>query len=340
MTGSLFSPSWYRVAGLTPRLRGHARIHRHRYRGQIWYVLQDRATERFHRFSPAGYALIGLLDGRRTVQEIWEAAAARLGDAAPTQDEMITLLSQLHGADVLQCDVPPDTAELLERRQRQRRQTWLNTLLSIFAWRIPLLDPERLLQRFLPLVRPLLGWSGAALWLAIVGPALVLAAVHWGDLTREVTDRILAPQNLVLLWLLFPVLKAAHEFGHAFVAKGFGGEVHEMGLMILVLTPVPYVDASAAWAFAERWRRVLVGLAGMAVEVFLAALALLLWLNVEPGMVRTVAYNTILLAGVSTIVFNANPLLRFDGYYVLADLLEIPNFRARSTAYVGYLCER
>jgi putative peptide zinc metalloprotease protein len=113
-----------------------------------------------------------------------------------------------------------------------------------------------------------------------------------------------------------------------------------MGLMILVLTPVPYVDASAAWAFRERWRRVIVGVAGMAVELFLAALALFLWLNVEPGMVRTVAYNTIFLAGISTVVFNANPLLRFDGYYVLADLLEIPNLRARSTAYVNYLCER
>lgn len=340
MTGSLFSPSWYRVAGLTPRLRSHARIHRHRYRGQTWYVLQDRATERFHRFSPAGYSLIGLMDGRRTVQEIWELAAGRLGDEAPTQDEMITLLGQLHGADVLQCDVPPDTAELLERRQRQQRQSWLGNLFSLFAWRIPLFDPERLLERLLPAVRPLFGWPGGALWLAVVGPALALAAAHWTDLTHDVTDRILAPQNLVLLWFLFPVLKTAHEFGHAFAAKAFGGEVHDMGVMILVLTPVPYVDASAAWAFGERWRRVAVGLAGMAVETFLAALALFLWLSVEPGTVRTLAYNAIFLAGISTVVFNANPLLRFDGYYVLGDLLEIPNLRARSTAYVRFLCER
>ena len=340
MAGSLFSPSWYRVSGLKPRLRSHTRIHRHRYRGQIWYVLQDRSTERFHRFSPAGYFVIGIMDGRQTVQEVWEIAASRLGDDSPTQDEMIHLLSQLHAADVLQCDVPPDTAELLERHERQERRKWQSKVFSPLAWRIPLFDPERFLQRFLPLVQPIFGWAGVLLWLGIVGPAFVLAAVHWTDLTHNVMDRVLAPQNLVLLWLLFPIIKALHELGHAFLTKKFGGEVHDMGIMILVLTPIPYVDASAAWAFREKWRRSAVGAAGMIVELFIAALALYVWLNVEPGTVRTLAYNTMLIGGVSTLLFNGNPLLRFDGYYILADLIEIPNLRARSNAYIGYLCER
>ncbi|HEV8640691.1 MAG TPA: PqqD family peptide modification chaperone, partial [Methylomirabilota bacterium] len=196
MSGPLFSASWYRVAQLTPRLRSHARIHRHRYRGATWYVLQDLSTERFHRFSPAAYLIIGLMDGRRTVQELWEAATARLEDDAPTQDEVIQLLSQLHAADVLQCDVPPDAAELLERRQRQSRRAWQSRLLSPFAWRFPLFDPEPFLRLFLPVVRPLVGWVGALLWLAAVGPAVVLAAVHWPELARDVTDRLLAPQNL------------------------------------------------------------------------------------------------------------------------------------------------
>ena len=340
MADSLFSPSWYRVAELTPRLRSHARIHRQQYRGETWYVLQDLSTERFHRFSPSAYFIIGRMDGQRKVQEIWEMAAARLGDDAPTQDEMIHLLSQLHGADVLQCDVPPDTAELLQRHERQQRRKWQSNLMSPLSWRIPMFDPERFLNRFLPIVRPFVSWAGVLLWFAVVGLAVVLAAVHWTDLTQNAMDRVLAPQNLVLLWLLFPVIKVFHEFGHAFVTKAFGGEVHDMGVMILVLTPVPYVDASAAWAFRERWRRVVVAVAGMVVELFIAGLALFLWLNVEPGVVRTMAYNAMLIAGVSTIIFNANPLLRFDGYYILSDFLEIPNLRARSTAYIGYLGER
>jgi putative peptide zinc metalloprotease protein len=340
VSGPLFSPSWYRVAPLTPRIRSHARFHRHQYRGQTWHVLQDLSTERFYRFSPAGYFIIGIMDGRRTVQEIWEEGNARLGDEAPTQDEMIRLLSQLHAADVLLCDVPPDTAEMLERYESMQRRKWQNQLFSVMAWRIPLFDPERILRRFLPLVRPFVSWLGLLLWLAVVAPAVVLAVVHWTDLTHNIIDRVLAPQNLVLLWVLFPVIKGLHEFGHAFVTKAFGGEVHDMGVMILVLTPVPYVDASAAWAFREKSRRVIVGAAGILVELFLAALAFFVWLNAEPGAARAVAYNAMLIAGVSTVLFNGNPLLRFDGYYILADLIEIPNLRARASAYVGYLGER
>src|SRR5262245_64987976 len=113
MSAQLFSPNWYRVAGLTPKLRPHAQIHRHQYRGQTWYVLQDLASERFHRFSPSAYEVIGLMDGNRTVQQIWDLASSRLGDDAPTQDQMIRLLTQLHLADALQMDVLPDTSQFL-----------------------------------------------------------------------------------------------------------------------------------------------------------------------------------------------------------------------------------
>lgn len=340
MSGQLFSASWYRVAALAPRLRSHAQIHRHEYRGQLWYVLQDFSSERLHRFSPPAYLIIGLMDGRRTVQEIWDAAMRRLGDEAPTQDEMIQLLSQLHAADVLQCDVPPDTAELLRRHERQRARKWQSQLASVLSWRIPLVDPERFLARFVHLVRPLLGWTGALLWLVVVGAAVGVAGAHWKDLTRDVVDRVLAPQSLLVLWLAFPIVKALHELGHAFTVKAFGGEVHDMGIMILVLTPVPYVDASSASAFRSKWQRAVVGAAGMLVELVIAGAALLVWLSVQPGVVRTFAYNVIFIAGVSTVVFNANPLLRFDGYYILADLLEIPNLRSRANAYLGYLAER
>ena len=340
MTGSLFSDSWYRVAELKPRIRGHARIHRHRYRGETWYVLQDLASGRVHRFSAAGYLVIGLMDGRQTIQQIWETALARLGDDAPTQDEVIQLLSQLHGADVLQCEVSPDAGEVLQRHERQQWRKLVGQLMSPLWWRIPLLDPERFLSRLLPWVRFLVSVPGACLWAAVVGVAVVLAAVHWHDLTANFLDRLLSLQNLVMLWLLFPVLKALHELGHGIATKAFGGEVHDMGVMFLVFSPLPYVDVSSASAFPSKWHRILVGAAGMLVELFLGSLALFVWLAAEPGLVRTAAYNAFLIAGISTVLFNGNPLLRYDGYYILADLLEIPNLYARSRAYLGYLCER
>src|SRR5438132_10521302 len=164
MAKPIFSSSWYRVAGLKPRLRSHAHIHRHQYRDATWYVLQDLTMERFLRFSPAAYSLIGCMDGRRTVEQIWQDGCTRLADDAPTQDEMIQLISQLYRADVLQCDVPPDAAELLERHEKQQRRKWQSQMFSFFSWRFPLFDPERLLRFFLPVMRPLFGWVGAIIW--------------------------------------------------------------------------------------------------------------------------------------------------------------------------------
>jgi putative peptide zinc metalloprotease protein len=340
MTESLFSGAWYRVADLKPRIRSHAKIHRHQYRGETWYVLQDLASGRVHRFSPASYLVLGLMDGCRTIQQIWDTALAGLGDDAPTQDEMIQLLGQLHSADILQCDVAPDIAELFQRHERQRRSKLIGQLLSPLWWRFPLLDPERLLGRLLPWARPFFGIGGAFLWASVVGVALVLVGVYWADLTSNFLDRVLSARNLLVLWLLLPALKALHEVGHGLATKAFGGEVHDMGVMLLVVSPLPYVDASSASAFPSKWQRIVVGAAGMLVELFLAALALFVWLAAEAGVLRTVAYNTILVAGISTVLFNANPLLRYDGYYMLSDFLEIPNLYTRSRSYLAYLCER
>jgi putative peptide zinc metalloprotease protein len=334
------SVSWYRVADLRPRLRSHARMHRHEYRGERWYVLEDRISRRSHRFGAAAYQVVGLLNGRRTMQEIWEAASERLGEEAPSQDEVIQLLGQLHVADLVQCEVAPDVDELLRRSRRIGARGTLAKLLSPLAIRIPLIDPDRLLERALPWYRFLFGPVGAALWLLVAGWGVLTAAEHWDALTRDITHRVLEPQNLVIIALVFPLVKALHEFGHACAVKAWGGEVHEMGIMLLVLMPVPYVDASAANAFPGKRRRVLVGAAGMVVELFIASIALFFWLQMQPGVPRAILFNVMLIAGVSTVLFNANPLLRFDGYYMLSDLLEIPNLRQRANQYLASLAQR
>jgi len=340
VSSPLFSQSWHRVAQLRPRIRPHAQIHRHHYRGQRWYVLQDHATGAFHRFQPSAHFVIGLMNGERTVDEIWQASLERLRDDAPTQDELIQLMAQLHSADILLCDVPPDAIELLERYHRKqsarRTQRWSSPL----ALRFPLVDPDRFLNRVVPFVRPVYGWLGAAVWSAVVVTAFILAITHWSELTENVSDRVLTPSNLVLLALLYPMIKLLHELGHALSTKVWGGEVHEMGIMLLVLMPIPYVDASAASAFRSRRRRVIVGAGGIIVELFLAGLAMFAWLNLQPGLLRAAAYNVMLIGGVSTLLINGNPLLRFDGYYILSDLLEIPNLAQRSQNHLSYLVDR
>jgi len=340
MTQSMFSTSWYRVAGVRPRLRNHAQIHRHVYRGSVWYVLQNHSTGKFHRFTPIANLVIGLMDGKRTLQEIWDLGCVRLGDDAPSQDEVIKLLSDLHKADVLQSDAPPDLHELHQRRKQHEKARFKQYIGNPLSVRIPLFDPEKLLTRVMPLFAPLFGWFGALLWVGTVGWAMFLVAMHWRELSSDAIDQMFAVENLLLLWVVFPVIKLLHEFGHALAAKAGGGEVHEMGLMLLVLMPVPYVDASSATAFRDKRSRMLVGAAGMLVEIFIAAIAVFAWVHLEPGIERSIAYNVILVAGLSTLLFNANPLLRYDGYYILADYLEIPNLAQRSNEYLGYLVNR
>ena len=340
MAGPLLSASWYRVADLKPRLRTHARMQRHRYRGQVWFVLQDPASGRAHRFTPAARLIINGMDGAHSVAQLWEIANRRLGDASPTQDELIHLLGQLHASDLLVSDVSPDVAELFERMQRQERQRVRRAIGNPMALKLPLVDPDRLLDRMMPLMRPLWGWRGMLLWLAVVLPALLLVPPHFGELTNGIADRVFAVNNLLMIWLLFPLIKALHELGHGIAAKAGGGEVHDMGIMLLVLMPVPYVDASSSSLFRSKYERAVVGAAGMMVELALAAIAFYIWLLAEPGVVRSVCFNVMLIAGVSTLVFNGNPLLRYDAYYMLADLVEIPNLAARSMRYLGYLFER
>jgi putative peptide zinc metalloprotease protein len=341
MSRPIFSPSWHNVADLRPRLVAGARMQRHVYRGQTWYVVQDRAGRRNHRLNAAAYAFVARMDGETPVQVLWERLGREMPpDAIPTQVEVVDLLMQLHAADLLHVDVTPDAATLFTRYRKRRSQPWKQWLLNPVALKLPLLDPDAFLARWSPRVAWLFSRRGFLLWLCVVPPALVLAIRHGAELTDNLQDRVLSASNLLLLALVFPLIKALHELGHGFATKAWGGSVHEMGVMLLAFAPAPYVDASAASAFPSKERRAVVGAAGMLVETFVAALALYVWLAVEPGLVRALAFNVMVIAGVSTLIVNGNPLLRYDGYYILCDLIEMPNLAQRAQRYLAYLADR
>ncbi len=331
---AFLSDSWYRVAGLRPRLHAHVRISRQRFRGRAWYVLRDASNGQAHRFTVETYQLIRDMDGSRSVEELWRGLLDRAGDGAPSQDEVIDLLHRLHAADLLCAGVPADPAEVIQRSRRKSRLHWLRQLANPIALRVPLWDPDRFLTRSAAFGRLLMTPAAALVWAITVGIAVTLAAEHWDELTDNVADRVLGLQSLVLLGLIYPVVKLCHELGHAYAVKCGGGEVHELGLMFLVFAPVPYVDASASTVFHSKWQRIGVAAAGILVDLFLAALAMFVWLAAEPGITRSVAYNVMLAGGVSTLLFNGNPLIRCDAYYILSDVLEIPNLSQRSADYL------
>ena len=340
MAANLFSQTWYLVADLKVRLRRHAVIHRHLYRGSLWYVLQDFVTGQFHRFSPEAYQIIGMMDGEKSLQEIWVLACEKLGDDMPSQDEIINLVSKLFRANVLQSDASPDIDNLHNRHKTIARKKLLQTLKSPLSIRLPLCDPDRFLFATVQWVKPIFSLLGLLVWFGVVVYALILAGIHFDALTSNMSDKVLSVENILLTMLVYPVVKLIHEMGHAYAVKRWGGEVHEMGVMFLVFFPVPYVDASAASAFRNKYQRMIVGASGIMVEAAIASLAMILWVSMEPGTARAIAYNTMLIAGVSTILFNGNPLLRFDAYYVLADFLEIPNLAMRGNQQLGYLIKR
>ncbi len=336
----LFSPFWYRVAELRPRLRAHVRIHRHVYRGQRWYILENATARRQHRFPPSAHFVVSQMDGRRTVAEIWDAALDRLGDDAPTQGQMIALLAQLNSADAMLCDVSPDTSQLFARHVHHARQQSIATRFKNPLYvRIPLWDPDAWLERHRGRVAPLFTRIAWWLWCFLVVAGGVTAVAHGSELASYTRDMLWDPMSLVMLVVIYPIVKTLHELGHAFAAKHWGAPVHEIGIMLLLGMPVPYVDASGTWVFPRKRPRMVVGAAGVIVELALASLALFLWIAVSPGVVKLAAFQVMAIGGISTLLFNGNPLIRFDGYYVLADALEMPNLATRANKYLRYLAE-
>jgi putative peptide zinc metalloprotease protein len=341
-----FSESWYRVAELKPRLRSLVQSYRQRYRGRTWHVLRDSANNKFFRLDDASYHFIGLLDGRRPVAEAWKVCCEQLGDSAPTQGEAIQLLGQLYQSNLLDADLPADAEGMFERFRKRRRREVGGYFMNLLFSRIPLIDPDNFLDSWVKAFGWCFGPVGLFLWTVLVASGLWALAGRVDDLWDQKSG-ILDPSNLPWLYVCMILIKAVHEFGHGFACKHFGrqshsgGEVHTMGIMFIVFMPLPYVDASSAWALRNKWHRAFIGAAGMYVEVAIGAVAAIIWANSAPGtLANALSYNMIFIAGVTTILFNANPLIKFDGYYILSDLLETPNLAQRSKDYLYYLVKK
>lgn len=340
MSITVFSRNWYRVEKLTPRLKSQVDISSQQFRGERWYVLRESVSGNLHRYSAQAYALIGLMDGAHTIGEIWAVACNRLEQDLPTQDEVISLVSSLHQADMIHLNVPANAKDLFMRTEKKHQQKLLQKTLSPMSLQVPLFDPTLILDRLCPLLDKVFGYKFLVFYLLCVVSAAVLSLRNFEELSTNIVGRVLAADNLFLLWVLYPLIKVLHELGHAYVVRRFGGQVPEVGVMFLVFIPMPYVNATESASFENKYQRILVSAAGVVVELFIAAIALILWTMVEDGFFKAILFNIVVLAGVSTVLFNGNPLMKFDAYYMLADYLEIPNLAKKSVSYWAYLCKR
>ncbi|MBU6413136.1 MAG: PqqD family peptide modification chaperone [Planctomycetes bacterium] len=330
-----FSPFWHRVRAMKPRLRPHVQSTRQFYRGQRWHVVHDPSSNQYYRLNPVAYEFVALLDGKRTVEECWTLVLQNHGDSAPTQHEAITLISQMYSSNLLAVDDSPEVDQLLRRGTERRSKMIKQQAIGLMYFKLRLFNPNHILEWIEPIMRPVLNRWGLIAWIGLIVAALIALIPHWSELKNGVDDTI-ASANWGWLAVVFVVTKLWHETGHGVLCKRFGGNVPEFGVMMLVLFPSPFVDASACWAFQSKWQRMAVGAGGMLFELALAAVAAFVWLSVPDGLLKQIAYNAMFTCSVSTILFNANPLMRFDGYYILSDLLEMPNLMQRSTQMLKY----
>ncbi|MCB1090477.1 MAG: peptidase M50, partial [Verrucomicrobiae bacterium] len=334
-----FDDAWHQVSHLKVALRAGVKVRRQHFRGERWYVIEDPFANQFYRVRPAAYRFVIRLNRSRTVDDVWTERLEADGDEAPGQGEVIHLLGQLYQANLLQANLPGDSKRLFERQSDRKQRELRGQLVSILFIRLPLFNPDSFLKRTLPLFRWLMSWIGWAVWISAGLVAVKLIFDHWESF-KDQSQTVLSARNLIWLYVGATLIKICHEFGHAYVCRRYRGQVTVMGVMLLVFTPLPYMDASSSWGFAGRRERIHVAAAGMIVELFVAFLAVIVWANTGEGVIHSVAYNMVFVASIATFLFNINPLLRFDGYYILSDLLDYPNLHQNALAQAKHLVDR
>ncbi len=313
-------------------------VTRHLFRGRPAYLVRDPMTLQSHRLDPDDYAVFVAIDPARTLGEIFETLAERGTVTRSDEPAFYRFVFTLHQLGFLSLPIANDKL-LYDRYIAKRKARRTKTLLNLFFLRIPLINPDPMLTRTVNATRFLFTRWFFRLWLGLVTAAVYIGYRNWDALT-EPLEGILPTHNVPLLALTLVTLKLLHELGHAYACKHLGGAVPEMGVYLIVGAPCAYMDATASWSFTRKRDRILVALAGMYVELLCAAVAMFVWVLSPPGLIHDIAFNVVFLAGIVTVLFNVNPLMRYDGYYILSDWLEIPNLRQRATAYILTLAKR
>lgn len=312
------------------------------YQGVEYLVIKEPLGQKYYQFPPQVYHLLTLLDGEITIDQLQDAYHEKYAPKRITRQELQQLLTRFHQDGLVVSDMAGQGIELLKRGDKNNRMERFQMLSNVLAIRYRGFDPERILN-----------WLNKWTWwiftkpmvyvvLVLASIALMSVIVNWGAFQAKLPgfDAFFDPKQWYLFVLVLGVTKMFHEFGHGLSCKRLGGECHEIGFMLLVLTPCLYCNVSDSWRLNNKWHRAAIGAAGMYVEIILATIATFVWWFVQPGLVQDICLRVMLVSSISTVLFNGNPLLRFDGYYILSDILEIPNMGQKSTKALTTLLGR
>jgi putative peptide zinc metalloprotease protein len=314
--------------------RADLRCERIAFDGSDDWIVKDPVSLQYYRMIAQQYRLLQLLDGRRTLEEIYQTLRAEFSAFRFGLHDVRQLIADLHRKGLVWSSRPGQSAVLLKEKREDRRRKLFSSLANMLYIRLPGWDPERFLRRLEPWTAWMFHPAAVFASMLLVLSAWLLLAMRAGQFQRQMPEfsAFFTWPNLVYLWFTIGATKVVHELGHALTCRRFGGECHEIGVSFLLFSPCMYCDVSDSWMLPEKRRRILISAAGMYVEVVISALALFVWWNTSPGLLHYLSLNTFLVTTVTTVIFNINPLLRYDGYYMLADWLEIPNLRGRASS--------
>ncbi len=323
-----------------PKARRDVEITEQVYYGKPCFVLKDPTALRYYRLRPPEYTIYRMLDGKTTIEDISKVLSERFPDEEFDAQAVMSFIIMLRGANLLHISGVTDTDYLLKRKKVITRNIFQKIRAEFLFFKIPLFDPDKLLNYMHRYLSGLIYRRFTAiLTLLMLAGALALLISDIDKLSQR--QPILDPRNLLFFAPALYLIKLIHEFGHGLTSKYFGSEVHEMGILFLVFMPCPYCDVSDSWMVPEKSRRMWITAGGIVVEIVLAGLATYLWwLTESKTALNQFALNVMLAASVNTILFNGNPLLRFDGYYFMMDLVEIPNLKQKGRGFMWYLVQR
>ncbi|MDR1485421.1 MAG: biotin/lipoyl-binding protein [Planctomycetaceae bacterium] len=322
------------------RVRLDISAQRQQYLGRTYWIVKEPIGSRYFRFQDEEYAIMKLLNGERSLDDIKREFENMFPPQKISLDEIQNFLGQLHQNGLIIAATPDQGTELLKRKKKRRKQELFQKFTNVLAIKFKGFDPDTILNILYRYVYPFFHPVFILCSLLLCFAAILLVVINFDTFRSKLPEFnvFFSPLNLLLLSATLGATKILHEFGHGLTAKYFKGECHEMGIMFLVLTPCLYVNVSDSWLLPNKWHRIGIALAGMYVECVLAAICTFIWWFSNEGLLNYLALNIMFVSSVSTIVFNINPLLRYDGYYVMSDWLEIPNLRQKSTKILTRKC--
>ena len=306
------------------------------FEGRPRWGIKDPLNLAYFELADEAFFVLNQLDGIKTAENICRSFHERFRPRTLSVEELGGFVTQLVSQNLVVAEMSGCGRSLVAKQDSAQSRQRRMALFNVLAIRFRGFDPDQMLGVLLVWLRWVFNPMAVALGLLLIVSAATLVAVHFDELLARLPDAqaLLSAQNLVGLSLLLAGIKVLHEFGHGLACKRFGGECHEMGLMLLIFTPTLYCNVSDIWMVKDKWKRIAVSVAGMWVEAVVAATCTILWWFSVPGLFHSLCLNVMFLCGVNTFIFNGNPLLRYDGYFVLSDWLEIPNLQQQSMATV------